>query len=57
MIGENMEGFISCIGSGVRGVREPPAMSACYYVILCGDRRHVSSELQVNCVKSRPGKG
>lgn len=25
-------------------------------LLLCGDRGHVGSELQVNCVKSRPGK-
>ena len=24
MIGENMDGFISCIGRGVRGVSVPP---------------------------------
>lgn len=27
MIGENIEGFISCMGSGVRGVSDPPAMT------------------------------
>ena len=27
MIGENIEGFISCMGSGVSGVSDPPAMT------------------------------